>query len=98
VVHEGELAVQGVAGHELVAALAAVQVRGVRARCHLQNNIKRVDDKIKKGSKKQIKKGRRPTSRNKKMNGKRPKFEAASGGNIALTADRETTKGGEELT
>ncbi len=37
-VHEGELAVQSVAGHELVAALAAVQVRGVRARCHLQNN------------------------------------------------------------
>jgi hypothetical protein len=39
VVHEGELAVQGVAGHELVAALAAVQVRGVRARCHLEATI-----------------------------------------------------------
>jgi hypothetical protein len=34
-----------VAGHELVAALAAVQVRGVRARCHLKNNNnKREDD------------------------------------------------------
>ncbi len=38
-VHEGELAVQGVAGHELVAALAAVQVRGVRARRHLKITI-----------------------------------------------------------
>jgi len=38
VVREGELAVQGVAGHELVAALAAAQVRGVRAGGHLKGN------------------------------------------------------------